>query len=156
MHNPGICKPISCIGQPTTAPAWLSSGLARAQRAEHAVTLAFTRYCNCQYCVVYIAITGGRGGTLYCAIVRAVTVWSGVPKYRVGARIIVLICAQRPRHKTISCTGQPSPGTVAYQGNRRLRVHIHTGTTASADFGAAIHPGVGGGTHRRRAIFERC
>ena len=25
-----------------------------------------------------------------------------------------------------------------------------------ADFGAATHPGVGGGTHRRRATFERC
>jgi len=26
--------------------------------------LAFTRYCNCQYFVVYIAITGGRGGNV--------------------------------------------------------------------------------------------
>ena len=67
--------------------------------------LAFTRYCNCQYCVVYIAITGGRGETLYCAIVRAVTVWGGVPVQRVGAQRIVLIRAQRPRHKTISCIG---------------------------------------------------
>jgi len=25
-----------------------------------------------------------------------------------------------------------------------------------ADFGAATHPGVGGGTHRRRATFDRC
>jgi len=71
--------------------------------------LAFTRYCNCQYCVVCIAITGGTGGrreTLYCAIVRAVTVWGGVPKERVGAQRIVLIRAQRPRHKTISCISQ--------------------------------------------------
>ena len=28
--------------------------------------------------------------------------------------------------------------------------------TSHADFGAAAHPGVGGGTHRRRATFERC
>jgi len=28
--------------------------------------------------------------------------------------------------------------------------------TSHADFGAATHPGVGGGTHRRRATFERC
>ena len=68
-------------------------------------SLAFTRYCNCQYCVVYIAITGGRGEPLYCAIVRAVTVWGGVPIQRVGAQRIVLIRAQRPRHKTISCIG---------------------------------------------------
>jgi len=27
--------------------------------------------------------------------------------------------------------------------------------TSHADFGAAIHPGVGGGTHRRRATFDR-
>jgi len=56
--------------------------------------------------VVYIAITGSRGVTLYCAVVRAVTVWGGVPKQRVGAQRTVLIRAQRPRHKTISCTGQ--------------------------------------------------
>jgi len=28
--------------------------------------------------------------------------------------------------------------------------------TSHADFGAATHPGVAGGTHRRRATFERC
>jgi len=28
--------------------------------------------------------------------------------------------------------------------------------TYHADFGAATHPGVGGGTHRRRATVERC
>ena len=47
---------------------------------------AFTRYCNCQYCVVYIAITGGRRETSYCAIVRAMKGWSGVPKQRTGAQ----------------------------------------------------------------------
>ena len=56
--------------------------------------------------MVYIAITGGRRETLYCAIVRAVTVWGGVPKQRVGAQRIVLIRAQRPRHKTISRISQ--------------------------------------------------
>jgi len=39
--------------------------------------LAFTGYCHCQYCVVYITITGGRGETLYCAIVWAMTGGSG-------------------------------------------------------------------------------
>jgi len=39
-------------------------------------------------------------------MVRAVTVWGGVPKQRVGAQRIVLIRAQRPRNKTISCIGQ--------------------------------------------------
>jgi len=29
-------------------------------------------------------------------------------------------------------------------------------TPSHADFGAATHPGVGGGTHRRRATFDRC
>ena len=71
-----------------------------------AKNLAFTRYCNCQYCVVCIAITGGRGETLYCAIVRAMTGWGGVPKQRVGAQRIVLIRAQTPRNKTMSCIGQ--------------------------------------------------
>ena len=28
--------------------------------------------------------------------------------------------------------------------------------TSHADFGAATHMGVGGGTHRRRTTFERC
>jgi len=29
-------------------------------------------------------------------------------------------------------------------------------TVSHADFGAATHPGVEGGTHRRRTTFERC
>jgi len=29
-----------------------------------APALAFTRYCHCQYCVVYIIITGGSGGNI--------------------------------------------------------------------------------------------
>ena len=28
--------------------------------------------------------------------------------------------------------------------------------TCHADFGAATHPAVGGGMHRRRATFDRC
>jgi len=61
--------------------------------------LAFTRYCKCQYYVVYIAITGGRGETLYCAIVRAVTGRGGVSKHRVGAQRIVLIREKIPETK---------------------------------------------------------
>jgi len=64
-------------------------------------------YCN----------NGGSGETLYCAIARAMTVWSGVPKQRMGgvrkqrmgAHRIVLIRAQTPRNKTISCIGQLAP-----------------------------------------------
>jgi len=32
----------------------------------------------------------------------------------------------------------------------------HFDPTSHADSGAATHPGVGGGTHRRRATFDRC
>jgi len=31
--------------------------------------LAFTRYCHCQYCMVYGIDTGGRVGVVYCALV---------------------------------------------------------------------------------------
>jgi len=34
--------------------------------------------------------------------------------------------------------------------------HVHPLVYWYGDFGAATHPGVGGGTHRRRATFERC
>jgi len=37
------------------------------------------------------------------------TGWGGVPKQRVGAHRIVLIRAQEPRNKTISCIGQGCP-----------------------------------------------
>jgi len=33
---------------------------------------------------------------------------------------------------------------------------LHFDSTSHADFGAATHGGVGGGTHRRRATVERC
>ena len=34
--------------------------------------LAFTRYCDYQYCVVYIAIKGSREEIKYSALVRAI------------------------------------------------------------------------------------
>ena len=40
---------------------------------EDGYALAFTRYCHGQYCVVYIATTGGRGETVNCAIEWAMT-----------------------------------------------------------------------------------
>ena len=43
--------------------------------------------------------------------------------------------------------------------NTRLRLSIAAlapDPTSHADFGAATHPGVGGGTHRRRGTFESC
>jgi len=45
---------------------------------------------------------GGSGVTLYCAIVWAMTGRRGVTEQRMWVQIIVLIRAQRPRHKTIS------------------------------------------------------
>jgi len=38
----------------------------------------------------------------------------------------------------------------------QFRCILPSSPTSHADFGAATHPGVGGGTHRRRATFERC
>ena len=32
-------------------------------------TLAFTRYCHCQYCMVYGIYKGGRVGVVWCALV---------------------------------------------------------------------------------------
>jgi len=59
--------------------------------------------------MVYTALKGGRGETINCAIVCAMKGGSGVPKHRVGAQRIVLIRAQEPRNKTISCIGQAWP-----------------------------------------------
>jgi len=55
--------------------------------------------------VVYIAITGGRGETLFRNSVGDDGEGGGVPKHRVGVQGIVLIHAQ-PRNKTLSCIGQ--------------------------------------------------
>jgi len=49
-------------------------------------------------------------------------------------------------------------------GNRNPNASLHSSNggasdfdpTSHADFGAATHPGVGGGAHRRRATFDRC
>jgi len=42
--------------------------------------LVFSRYCHYQYCIACIAIQGGRGWTLDCAIVLAMKGGNGVPK----------------------------------------------------------------------------
>jgi len=104
-----LVLPILCKGQAALRP--------------HRATLAFTRYCHCQYCVVYIAIMGCRWETLYCAILWAMTGWDGVPKQRVGAQRMVLIRAQKPKNKTIPCIGQVPPlkGRVTILRTRRAQ-----------------------------------
>jgi len=43
-----------------------------------------------------------------------------------------------------------------YRGPFREKNLSDFDPTSNADFGAATRPGVGGGTHRRRATVERC
>jgi len=54
----------------------------------------------------------GSEGTLYFAIVWAMTGRGGVPKQRVCVQRTVLILARKPRHKTISCIGYSVPKQV--------------------------------------------
>ena len=52
--------------------------------------------------------------------------------------------------------GQKTRGCIEGEEADRRRYHPSSDPTSYADFGAATHPGVGGGTHRRRATFKRC
>jgi len=56
--------------------------------------------------MVYIATTGGRGETIYCASVRAMTGGGGGPKQKGCLQRIVLIRAHKLRTKRISWKGQ--------------------------------------------------
>jgi len=67
--------------------------------------LAFTRYCNCQYCVIYIAITGGWGEMLYCALVRAMTGCGGGTSTKGG-------CA---KNSIDSCTKAHEQDNILYR-----------------------------------------
>jgi len=49
-----------------------------------------------------------------------------------------------------ACRGAPDPSAPQAASDSDPTSH------ADFDFGAATHPGVGGGTHRRRATFEHC
>ena len=69
--------------------------------------------------MVYIAIKGGRGDTLYCAILCAMKGGSGVPKQRWCWQRISLIPAHTPRSKTLSCKGQVAHRPT--QARRQLR-----------------------------------
>jgi len=98
------------------------------------------------------------------------------------ARINTILCAPTlclvtPPHPVIAHTiaqynVYPRPPVIAiyttqyWQLQYRVRANVAGASGASclylvhprdaADFGAATHPDVGGGTHRRRATFERC
>jgi len=72
--------------------------------------LAFTRYCDYQYCMANIETNDGWGKTLKCTLVWAVKGWCGVLKQGGCLRIRVLILVQRPRTKRISSKGQPNGG----------------------------------------------
>ena len=79
---------------------------------------AFTRYCHYQYGVVYIAITGGQGGSIRLRNSVDDDGGRGVPKQRVGAQRMVLIRAQDPRNKAISCIGQPRSASIQTKGGQ--------------------------------------
>jgi len=72
--------------------------------------LAFTRYYHCQYWMGYIAITGGRGETLHCAIVWAMTGWGGVPKQRVRVNPGVFA-----KNSIDSCTKAQTQNNILYR-----------------------------------------
>ena len=54
---------VAAAGLQVASPAAVSGHLAAAQ-----CEFAFTRYCRCQYCIVYGIQKGVGGGVVYCAI----------------------------------------------------------------------------------------
>jgi len=60
----------------------------------------YSIYCN----------TGGSGGNNRVPILWAMKEGSGVPKQKRCLQRIVLICAQKPQTKRLSCEGQKAPG----------------------------------------------
>ena len=56
--------------------------------------------------MVFSAIKGGRGETIYCAIVCAMKGGGGEPEQRWCLQRISLIRAHTPRSTPISCKGQ--------------------------------------------------
>jgi len=68
--------------------------------------LTFTRYCYCQYCMVYSIHTGGRKGSLILFNHRAIVLHQGGQCRWVGGMKGWLIRAQSPLSKRISCEGQ--------------------------------------------------
>jgi len=58
--------PKSYFSPPTS---WIRSPTSRCDPSWARRVLAFTRYCNAQYCVVHSVKTGGRRGVVYCPIV---------------------------------------------------------------------------------------
>jgi len=144
-HTAHTPPPVSQVPrtEPLPTKALVVQYIPLSYRAEvrHIAYLAFTRYCHCQYCVVYIAITGGRGQTLLPNSVGD-DGWGGVPKQRVGAQRMVLIRAQEPINKTISCIGQllvpplpvsqvprteplPAKAIVVKRSTRHTHTHTH-------------------------------
>jgi len=69
--------------------------------------LAFTRYCYCQYCMVYSIHTGGRRGGRILRSGRAIVLHQGGQCRWAGRMKGLLIRAQQPQSKRISCKGQP-------------------------------------------------
>ena len=84
------------------------------------LTLAFTRYCHCQYCTVYGIHRGGWVGGRILPNSRAIVLQQCGQCRRAGRMKGRLIRAQTTRSKTISCKGHvsrcPSIGKI-HKGN---------------------------------------
>jgi len=89
---------ISCIGQKH------ESGMPARSTRTPGPSLAFTRYCNAQYCMVHGVKTNGRKGVEYCRFCNSIaSVWAMQVREAIKEW---LIRAQKPRSERISCTGQ--------------------------------------------------
>ena len=69
-------------------------------------SLAFTRYCYYQYCIVYSIQTEGREGSRILANGRAIVLHQGGQCRWAGGIKGWWILARQPRSKRISCKGQ--------------------------------------------------
>jgi len=103
--NPSTSPPLECIfGHIPFSRRWDTVRY----------SLAFTRYCCYEYCMVYGIQTGGREGSRILSNNRAVVLHQGEQYRWAGGVKGWLIRAQQPRRKRISCEGQDTAGYSRY------------------------------------------
>jgi len=98
------------------------------------LTLAYTRYCHCQYCMVYCIHKGGRVGVVYCALV------------------VQLYC-----NSVSNADGGGGQYKDEWIVQESFGANDHL-VNANTDLSSRLRPSSSfrGCTHRHRAAFDRC
>jgi len=92
---------------------------------------------------------------MYMYIYVYIYLYLGLTRVRFICNVFTAVCCTDKARASQPSASPSTDGARLFRARCLLSLGLSPALSLT-QFGAATHPGMGGGTHRRRAIFERC